>query len=160
VTAEHERTGAAYVEIEGERQLLLPTALDACDGFEPVEIRTDMTCDDSGPIDGPWTGLDLGELLTAAESPPAATHVLVTCRDGYRVCLDVTDALSAVLAYRRDGDPLGPDEIRVVGPGVGSARSAKGVARIEPVTLDAGTDPTEIERLSPDESDTPETPQR
>jgi DMSO/TMAO reductase YedYZ molybdopterin-dependent catalytic subunit len=149
VTAERERTGAAYVEIEGERQLLLPTALDACDGFEPVEIATDMACDDSGPIDGPWTGLDLGDLLTAAESPPAATHVLVTCRDGYRVCLDVTDALSAVLAYRRDGDPLDPDEIRVVGPGIDSGRSAKGVVRIEAVALDAGTDPAELEALEP-----------
>jgi DMSO/TMAO reductase YedYZ molybdopterin-dependent catalytic subunit len=149
VTAERERTGAAYVEIEGERQLLLPTALDACEGFEPVEIATDMACDDSGPIDGPWTGLDLGDLLMAAESPPDATHVLVTCRDGYRVCLDVTDALSAVLAYRRDGDPLGPDGIRAVGPGIDSGRSAKGVVRIEPVALDADTDPTELESLAP-----------
>lgn len=147
MTGEHERAGAAYVEIEGERQLLLPTALDACDGFEPVEIATDMTCADSGPIDGPWTGLELGDLLTAAESPPAATHVLVTCRDGYRVCLDVTDALSAVLAYRRDGDPLDPDEIRVVGPGIDSGRSAKGVVRIEPVALAADDDPAELESL-------------
>ena len=138
-----------YVEIEGERQLLLPTALDACDGFEPVEIATDMACDDSGPIEGPWTGLALDDLLAAAESPPAATHVLVTCRDGYRVCLDVTDALSAVLAYRRDGDPLDPDEIRVVGPGIDSGRSAKGVVRIEPVALDAETDPAALESLEP-----------
>jgi DMSO/TMAO reductase YedYZ molybdopterin-dependent catalytic subunit len=147
VTAETERPATAYVEIEGDRQLLLPTALDACDGFEPVEITTDMACDDSGPIDGPWTGLELGDLLAAAESPPEATHVLVACRDGYRVCLDVTDALSAVLAYRRDGEALDPGEIRVVGPDVGSGRSAKGVVRVEAVTLDADEDPTDLESL-------------
>lgn len=160
MTAEPERPTTAYVRIEGDRQLLLPTVLDACDGFEPVTIPTDMACDDSGPIDGPWTGLELGDLLSATESPREATHVLVTCLDGYRVCLGVTDALSAVLAYRRDGEALDPDEIRVVGPGIGSGRSAKGVVRIEPVTLDAGTDPAEMECLSPDEGDAPPTPQR
>lgn len=158
MTTTDDADGSVYVEIEGERQLLLPTALEACEGFEPVETSTDMACDDSGPIDGPWTGLALGELLTAAESPAAATHVLVTCRDGYRVCLDVTDALSAVLAFRRDGEPLDPDEIRVVGPGIDSGRSAKGVVRIEPVSLEAGTDPAEIEQLSPGADDAPEPP--
>jgi DMSO/TMAO reductase YedYZ molybdopterin-dependent catalytic subunit len=150
VTGERE-SAAKYVEIEGQRQLLLPTALDACEGFEPVEIETEMTCETSGPIEGPWTGLELGDLLAAVESPPDATHVLVSCRDGYRVCLDVSDALSAVLAYRRDGEPLGLDEMRVVGPAVGSGRSAKGVRRIEPVALAPADDPTELESLSPAE---------
>ncbi|MFB6082721.1 MAG: molybdopterin-dependent oxidoreductase [Halorientalis sp.] len=148
-----ERGSAAYVEIEGDRQLLLPTALAACEGFEPVEIAVAMNCEDSGPIEGPWTGLELADLLAAAESPPDATHVLVTCRDGYRVCLDAPDALSAVLAYRRDGEALGPDGIRIVGPDVDSGRSAKGVARIEPVSLAPDEDPTELERLEPTESD-------
>jgi DMSO/TMAO reductase YedYZ molybdopterin-dependent catalytic subunit len=153
VTGERD-AATAYVEIEGNRQLLLPTALDACEGFEPAEVAPDMTCANSGPIEGPWSGLDLAALLAAAESPPDATHVLVTCRDGYRVCLDVTDALSAVLAYRRDGDPLSPGEMRVVGPDVESGRSAKGVRRIEPVSLAPEADPTELETLEPGASDT------
>ena len=152
MTPEREST-AAYVEIEGDRQLLLPTALEACEGFEPVEIAPEMACADSGPIEGPWTGLELGDLLATAESPPDATHVLVTCRDGYRVCLDVTDALTAVLAYRRDGDPLSPEEIRIVGPDVESGRSAKGVRRIEPVSIAPEEEPTDLEALSPVESD-------
>ncbi|WP_335999483.1 molybdopterin-dependent oxidoreductase [Halorientalis halophila] len=141
----------ATIRVEGRRQLLLPTALDACDGFEPVRSDASMHCDDSGPIDGPWTGLDVGSLLAAADGAPDATHVLLTCRDGYRVCLPVADALSAVLAYRQDGERLGPEGIRVVGPAIGSGRSAQGIARIETATLESGADPTDLERLSPEE---------
>lgn len=136
------------IEIIGTRETAVPTDLSACRDFDPVHLTAAVTCETQGTIGTEWTGLRVRDLLDAAAVPNDTTHLVVECQDGYRVCLDVVDTLDAILAYRRDGDSLDPDAIRLVGPDIGSTRSARGVTRIEPVSLDPADDPSEREQLS------------
>lgn len=139
--------------IDGGEWVELPPTLSEAEETDPVTVEPGMTCSESGDIEGPWTGLPLSAFLWDAAPPAETTHVLAECRDGLRVCVDVGTALEAIVAYRRDGEPLGPEGLRLVGPGVGSGRSAKGLCRIEPIALSADEDPGELEILSPDEED-------
>lgn len=115
--------------------------------LEPVTWDGSMHCSESGTIEGSWTGIELAGPLLEADPPDETTHVLVSCRDGLRVCITIRDALDALLAYERDGESLLPDAVRLVGPPIGSTRSAIGVERVEPIHVAPATDPSEYEEL-------------
>lgn len=136
----------ATVEIGGDTVPIPPASA----AIEPVTWDGTMECSKAGTIDGPWTGIPLAALLEAADLPATTTHLRVHCRDGLVVCLGLREALDAVLAYARDDTLLTPDTVRIVGPGIDSTRSARGVERLEPLALDPGEDTRDYEDLHPD----------
>ena len=77
-----------------------------------------------------------------------------TAHDGYRVCIALTDAIHAIIALTKDGAPLtdaADYETRLVAPTIGGTRTAKDVARIEPVALDPDDSPESLEDLQLEE---------
>jgi DMSO/TMAO reductase YedYZ molybdopterin-dependent catalytic subunit len=88
----------------------------------------------------------VAELVDAADPPPETTHLLVHGTDDYRACVAIRDAMDALLAYECDGDPIGDGQTRLVGPNIDSARSVRGVRRLECVSLDGKS---EVQGLEP-----------
>lgn len=100
-----------------------------------------------------WTGIGVDDLLDEAEVPPDTTHVTVESTDGYRVAVPVREAIDGLLAYLKDGVPIGQDHPyanRFVSPIVEGARDIKGVSRIEHSTLGPTEDPESLENIYPD----------
>ncbi|WP_231512949.1 molybdopterin-dependent oxidoreductase [Haloferax mediterranei] len=122
--------------------------------FPTVEFEYTIVCDSGSRTTATWTGVSLSDLLDRAGMPPETTHLRVTSTDGYTVCVDIASALNSLVAYARDHESLGAVEqyaTRFLGPGIDGSRTVKGVARVEPITLASGTDPTERESMSLDD---------
>lgn len=133
------------VVVLGRNRLELPTDPGAIEEF-PVTLRTfEYTCHTGRPIGGRWLCVDLGDVLEAADLPPSTTHVLVEGADEYRSCLEILTALEASLGLRRIGGA--DDTPRLHAPSIPSDRTVRAVERIEPIALEAGTDPEEFETV-------------
>lgn len=120
----------------------------AADRLPLVERTCRTQCGSGEAFEGRWRGIPLGELLTSAD--PATTHLLVEAADGFRVCIDVTDAVDGIVAIERLDEPTRREGLpRLVVPGLLGTKMVKGVDRIETRRLKPDTDPEELERLDP-----------
>lgn len=113
-----------------------------------VDVSCDTTEDDHAAT---WAGVSLLDALESVGVPDDTTHVAVTAHDGYRVCIALTDAIDAIIALTKDGEPLtdaADYETRLVAPTIGGTRTVKDVARIEPVALDPDDSPESLEEVT------------
>lgn len=116
-----------------------------------AERRCDTKCSSGDRFTGRWRGVAVADILVDVD--PTATHLLVESADGFRVCVDVRDAIDGILALERlDADP-GTAMPRFVAPGISATRLVKDVARITTKRLDADEDPTEYDDLQLDDRD-------
>ncbi|MFB6110283.1 MAG: molybdopterin-dependent oxidoreductase [Halodesulfurarchaeum sp.] len=126
------------------------------DRLPDVEItteRVEIVCSTGSSHTAAWTGPTVGSLLEAADAAAETTHLVVESTDEYRVVIPIREALGGVLAYLKDDVAIGAHNEyanRFVTPETDGARDIKGVATIEPVTLDPGEDPESLENLFPE----------
>ncbi len=100
-----------------------------------------------------WTGIPVLDLLESAAVRPSTTHVVVESLDDYRVAIPVRAALEGLLAYAKDGEPIGrihEYSNRFVSGAAEGARFIKGVKRIEATSVDPEEDPESLENLFPE----------
>ncbi|QOS13768.1 molybdopterin-binding domain protein (plasmid) [Haloferax gibbonsii] len=118
----------------------------------PAEDRTvTVACASGTRHTATWTGIPIFDLFADVGLDDETTHLVVESADGYRVCIDVYDALDAVLAYSRDGTPIGEEhgyETRFIAPDIDGSRTVKGVRAVEARALDPSTDPESLEDIS------------
>jgi DMSO/TMAO reductase YedYZ molybdopterin-dependent catalytic subunit len=133
------------VTVRGRERVWVPTRLSDCERFEIEQRESPLYCHTGRELGQTWRGIPVAELLAAARMPPETTHLLVVGDGDYRMCIDVRDAVEALLAYECDGDTISDGETRLVGPGIDSTHSVKAVRRIEGVELSADEDPRELE---------------
>ena len=141
----HTTDGRVTVASDGEVEL------DTAD-LEQFELRTEfhaIDCSTGTTTAGAWRGVGLGALLAYAGVEESATHVVVTGRDGYRVCVPIAVALDALLAVSRVDDADAKSLPRFVGSGVESTRAVSNVQRIETVRLAPAERAHDYENLSP-----------
>jgi DMSO/TMAO reductase YedYZ molybdopterin-dependent catalytic subunit len=122
--------------------------------FPAVERDCTIACASGDRTRATWTGVPVPDLLAAADAPPETTHLRVVSDDGYAVCVEVRDALDALVALRRDGTRLAACEAyptRFVGPTVAGERCVKGPVAVEAHALAGDEDPEELEALALDE---------
>ncbi|MGM0371835.1 MAG: molybdopterin-dependent oxidoreductase [Halobacteriota archaeon] len=121
--------------------------------FEITTEAVEIICATGSSYTADWTGPTVGSLLDAAGVEPDTTHLLVVSADEYAVTIPIREALGGVLAFLKDGVPIGAHQEytnRLVTPGTEGARDIKGAARIEPLTLEPGEDPEALENLFPE----------
>lgn len=85
-----------------------------------------------------WSGVRLGDLLSAAGVDPSADWVVFTCADDYTAAIPIAKALdpATLLAVRMNDDVLVPAHgapARIIVPGLYGMFHAKWITRIEPV---------------------------
>ncbi|MFC7044682.1 molybdopterin-dependent oxidoreductase [Halobacteriaceae archaeon GCM10025711] len=139
------------ITVVGERTVTLDA--DAIADLPVAETDHLFRCASGRPIQSEWVGVDAWSLLEAAAVPDDTTHLVVESADGYRVCIPVGPALDGVVAFTRDGTPIGDDNpysSRFVAPGVDGPHAAKGVARIEALALGPHDDPESLENITED----------
>ncbi|WP_396613603.1 molybdopterin-dependent oxidoreductase (plasmid) [Haloferax sp. S1W] len=149
---EREDPSSVAIVVGDDRCTLTPSDFES---FSTTDCECTIECESGTRTTGTWTGVLLADLLDRVETPPETTHLRVTSTDGYSVCVDIVAALSALVAVARDGEPLSTDKpyaTRFLGPNIDGSRTVKGVAEIEPLALDSGTDPTDLESMSLDDS--------
>ncbi|WP_336328081.1 molybdopterin-dependent oxidoreductase [Halovenus sp. HT40] len=131
----------------GNERISLPQTLDGCERFPVEQRRIPLQCHSGRAIGEQWRGIPVDELVVAAEMPDATTHLLVHGTGEYRMCIEIRDAFDCLLAYECNGEAVGSERgtTRLVGPGIDSTHSVKGVQRIEGIHLDSDDDPTELE---------------
>lgn len=119
-----------------------------------AETRTvTVVCASGDRHTAEWTGIPVPALLEAADVPPSTTHVVVESLDDYRVAIPVRAALDGLLAYAKDGVPIGRTHgyaNRFVSGAAEGARFIKGLRRIEATAVDPDEDPERLENLFPD----------
>jgi len=122
-------------------------------GMATVERQYTIVCASGNRTMSRWTGVSVPDLLEAVDVPSGTTHLRLTGRDGYRVCVPIRDALDGLVAYARDGRLLAATEpyaLRFLAAGTDGARLVRGLRRVEPLELAAGEDPDRLENVSPD----------
>lgn len=139
------------VTVVGESEFrVTPETLPALEiETKPVEI----VCATGSSYTADWRGPTAASLFEAASVSPETTHLVVESADEYRVVVSVPEAIGGVLAYLKDGVPIGERQAyvnRFVAPGTEGARDIKGVARIEAVELEPDEDPESLENLFPE----------
>lgn len=132
-----------------------PLALDqeTLRDFEATTETVTVVCASGDRHTAAWTGVPVHDLLEAARIPQSTTHVIVESRDDYRVAIPVREAIEGLLAFLKDGEPIGRDRPysnRFVSPATEGARDIKGVRRIDHTSLGPGEDPEQLENLFPE----------
>lgn len=138
-------TTEAHVTVDGDDAVRVPVPLPEDHGYETTAVDETFRCSSGTPILGEWTGLSVGALLFAADTPPETTHVQVEGADGFTVCVPIGAALDGVLTFG-DGTTAESDP-RFAAPGISGTRTVKGVRRLTPVTLDPDEHPQKWEDL-------------
>lgn len=121
--------------------------------FDVVTESVTVVCSTGSRHTAEWTGVRVVDLVEAADVPASTTHIVVESTDEYRVAIPVAEALDGILAYVKDGVPIGADHEyanRFVSPGTEGARDIKGVSRIEHSSLGPAEDPETLENLFPE----------
>lgn len=131
--------------VVGRERVTIPDRLADCERFEVERRDAPLYCHTGRELGQTWRGIAVADLLDAARMPPKTTHLLVIGDGDYRMCIDIHDAIEALLAYECDGDRIGEGETRLVGPGIDSTHSVKAVRRIEGRELAPEADPRELE---------------
>lgn len=132
------------VTVVGERTVSVPVGGDRGPATETADWT--FRCASGDEISGPWTGLEVADLLARAAAPANTTHLAVESADGYRACVPVATALDGLLAVERDGGGC-EGAPRFVAPGVDGPRTVKRVVRLAPLALPPDADPADREEL-------------
>ena len=139
---------SATVLVAGRRQITLPASPEAFE-LETLETATyTIDCATGDRETGEWRGVPLEALLERADAGPDATHLLVTGRDGYRVCLPLAETLDALVALERRDRPADVSLPRFIGAGLEGTRSVRDVERLDTVALGPDEDPEVYEAFS------------
>ena len=117
------------------------------DAFELETATFEVVCSSGDRETGEWRGVPVDALLERADPAEAATHLVVTGADGYRVCVPLAAGLEALLALERVDAPDDGSLPRFLGPAVEGTRSVKLVRRLETVSLGPDDDPEAYEEL-------------
>lgn len=139
------------ISVDGPRPIRLTAST-----IEDLEIVTEsvsVVCASGDRHTADWTGVRVVDLLEAADVPMDTTHVTVESTDDYKVAVPIGDAVQAILAFLKDGVPIGeanPYGNRFVCPATEGARDIKGVSRIEHTSLSPAEDPESLENLFPE----------
>ena len=139
------------VVVSGEEPLELTSEVLA--SFAPETRDVTVVCATGDRHSARWTGLPVADLLERAEVPLSTTHVVIESTDEYRVAIPVRAALEGLLAYEKDGVPIGRGNDygnRFVSGVAEGARHIKGVRRIDSAALGPKEDPERLENLFPD----------
>lgn len=121
--------------------------------FEEVTESVTVVCATGARHTADWTGVRVIDLVDVAGVPASTTHIVVESTDEYRVAIPVAEALDGIVAYLKDGVPIGADHDyanRFVSPATDGARDIKGVSRIEHASLGPDEDPETLENLFPE----------
>lgn len=131
----------------GSERITLPATLNDCEQFPVEQRQIPLQCHSGRAIGEQWRGIPVDELIVAAEMPEETTHLLAHGTGEYRMCVEIRDAVDCLLAYECNGKPVEGERgmTRLVGPGIDSTHSVKGVKRIDGIHLDSDDDPTELE---------------
>lgn len=139
------------VALEGAEPFeLTPEAIES---FDAETRSVTVVCASGDRHTAEWTGIAMPDLLEAADVPLSSTHVVVESLDDYRVVIPVRAALQGLLAFAKDGQPIGRTHEygnRFVSGAAEGARFIKGVRRIEATTVDPDENPERLENLFPD----------
>jgi len=117
-----------------------------------VTVSCQFECASDGTFGGRWRGVRLRDLLGSA--PPETTHVRAVSTDGYCAPVALADALDTVVAVDRLDAP-NEGLPRLVGEGLDSTETVRGLDRLEPVALppDADPEPTAIDGSDPTDAE-------
>ncbi|MFW5918575.1 MAG: molybdopterin-dependent oxidoreductase [archaeon] len=143
---------AEPVTVVGERELRLTA--ETVEPFETTARTIEVVCATGNRYVAEWRGIGIGDLCDAVDAPLEITHLVVESRDGYRIAVPILDGVDGVLAFEKDGRPVGetnPYHNRFVAPDVEGERDVKGVSRIEFHALDPDDDPDALEQVEPDD---------
>lgn len=141
--------GSAPVVV-GSTELVLDT--ETLERLPFASRRVEVVCASGHRYEAEWTGVTVETLVDAVHPPADTTHLIVESTDGYRMAVPVAAGLVGVLAFQKDGVPIGetnPYPNRFVSPAIEGERDVKGVARIEFHALAPGSDPDAMERVEP-----------
>lgn len=138
------------IEVVGGRRVVLEEG--RISAFEADSRDVEIVCATGNRYDADWWGVPIAGLLEAADAPEDTTHVVVESADGYRVAVAIVEGVAGLLAFRKDGRPIGetnPYTNRFVAPDIEGARDVKGVRRIEFHSLAPSEDPDALENVEP-----------
>jgi DMSO/TMAO reductase YedYZ molybdopterin-dependent catalytic subunit len=138
-------TTETHVTVNGEDAVRVPVPLPEDHGYETTAVEETFRCSSGTAISEGWTGLAVGALLFAADTPPETTHIQVEGADGFTVCVPIGAALDGVLAF--DGGQSVESAPRFAAPGISGTRTVKGVRRLNPIALDPTEHPEQWEDL-------------
>ena len=102
-----------------------------------TEITSDFHCVTRwSRFDNRWEGVSFRSIHSLTRAKPEATHVQVSCSEGYTTNVPLADLLEAnvLLAYQHDGEPLPAEHggpLRMVVPKLYAWKSAKWVRGLE-----------------------------
>lgn len=114
--------------------------------FDLRTAEQSVVCSSGDRETGTWRGVAVDALLDRAGPAPGATHLAVTGRDGYGVCVPFPAALAAILAVDRLDAPDADGLPRFLGRDVDGTRSVKRVSQLETAALGPGEDPAAYEQ--------------
>mgnify|MGYP002338702300 CR=1 FL=1 len=137
------------VTVQGDRTVTVADTPAIRDRFGWDAREFAIHCHSGRVIEARWRGVPLASVFAAADFAPGTTHVLVTARDGYEVCVSVLDARAALLGFHREalrvrngeGATLGTP--RFLAPDLESTEAVRDVDRIEAVSVPSGATPHE-----------------
>ncbi|MFB6125303.1 MAG: molybdopterin-dependent oxidoreductase [Halanaeroarchaeum sp.] len=138
------------IEVVGRRRVVLGEG--TIPAFDADSRDVEIVCATGNRYDADWWGVPIVGLLDAADAPEDTTHVVVESADGYRVAVSIVESVDGLLAFRKDGRPIGesnPYTNRFVAPDIEGARDVKGVRRIEFHSLAPADDPDSLENVDP-----------
>ncbi len=136
------RREAWRLDVTGLVETRLSLDWDAFQALPQTDLRSDIHCVTTwSRFDNDWRGVLVRDLLDAAMPAPEATHVLLSCHDGYTTNLPLADfaAEDAILATHWAGRPLDPAHggpMRAVVPHLYFWKSAKWLKAIELLPAD------------------------
>lgn len=140
------------ITVVGERSIRVTPELIA--SLPEAQLSAAVVCATGNRYEATWSGVGIDTLCDTVDAPAATTHVVVASSDGYRMAVPILDALRGVVAFEKNGRPIGeqaPYSNRFVAPAIEGARDVKGVSRIEFHVLDPGEDPERLEQVEPDD---------
>lgn len=121
-------------------------------GELPFRRRSvEIVCSSGSRHVSAWGGVPIADLLASGEVPLKTTHLVIESSDGFTACVGVDAAAEGLLAWSRDGSPLGEDHPyanRFVSPAVDGAKTIKGVERLQAIALSPNEEPEDYESLS------------
>jgi DMSO/TMAO reductase YedYZ molybdopterin-dependent catalytic subunit len=140
------------VTVVGDSELSLDA--ESVLAFPPATRSVEIVCATGNRYTAEWVGIRITDLSDAVDAPADTTHFVVESLDGYRIAVPIVDGIDGVLAFEKDGLPVGetnPYPNRFVAPDIDGARDVKGVSRIEFHALEPDEDPDALEQVEPDD---------
>jgi hypothetical protein len=141
------------VDVRGADGLRVADVSTARERFGWEDREFTIRCHSGRVTRGRWGGIPLAPVLEAAGCGPDTTHLLVTARDGFQVCVPIEAALDGLIGLDREsvevtpgdkGKTESPDGTpRLLGSRIDDTKTVRDLDAIEPVSVPPGADPIE-----------------